>query len=274
MRLALGDLPFRDEIFNPLRMFDLLLWPVFVALPDLTVRGLRLLWLPIQLGAMLALSGLLSRFAPLPLVALACASAIWIPNWFWTPAYHVMGITFFTLSWSLWLLGCLADRRQSAILLGAASGLVLFLGAVAYLPLLAVEIVPLGLLVRELVRPGTSPSRREATLAHFGVLGLAVLILVGVFGVAGLLPGWWYAVRPIGSAGPYGKVLSGASTGFLGQLAAYLGMFTPPAAATLMLCFAAAAREAPLAPRWSARPEWGTLEDGEGRERCRATSSG
>ena len=248
-RLALGDVPFRDEIFNPLRMFDLILWPVFAALPDITVRDVRLLWLPVQLGAMLALTGLLSRFAPLPLVAFACACAIWIPNLIWTPAYYVMGITFFTLSWSLWLLGCLAEGRRSAVLLGAASGAVLFLGAVAYVPLLGVEIVPFGVLVRELTRPQGGRSWRDATLVHLGVLGLAALSLVSVIAATGLLPDWWNAAQAIASARYYAKVLSDGSTGYLRQLAPYLGMFTASVAAALMLCFARP---------WLSRPRWGT----------------
>ena len=80
MRYALGDLPFRDEFFNPHRMFDVVLWPLFLLFPDISVYELRALWLIVQLASVIALYGIFRRFAPDVLVALACVASLYLPN--------------------------------------------------------------------------------------------------------------------------------------------------------------------------------------------------
>lgn len=226
LRYALGDVPFRDEFFNPHRMFDLLLLPLYRALPDLTVYQLRLLWLGVSLGAMAALASLFSRFAPAALVALACAAAIWLPQMIWSPGYHVMGGTLFALAWSLWLRGCLAGRGRAALALGAASGVVLFLGAFSYLPLLSVEIVPLAVLARNRRRPRAA-ARGIATAAHLASLQLLAGATVAVFAVGGLLGDWWEAYRTISSLGSY----QNPATHKLAVVAAQLAPYAPIAIA-------------------------------------------
>ena len=97
LRYALGDLPFRDEIFNSARMFDLVLAPFFVILPDLGVYELRLGWLLVQLTSVVALFLILRRFSSDFVVALACGVVVWLPNLIWTPCYHTMSVVFFVL---------------------------------------------------------------------------------------------------------------------------------------------------------------------------------
>jgi hypothetical protein len=222
LRYALGDLPFRDEFFNPLRMFDLVLAPWFRIFPDLSLYALRLGQALVQLAATAALALLFSRFAPTLLVGAACAATIWIPNLIWSPGYHVMGGTFFTLGWSLWLLGCLQTHRTSAIALAFMSAVAFFLGAVSYLPLFAVAIVPAVVLLHELARGERESPRRLATLVHLVTLAALAVAGVGLLVGAGLGDDWLDATATINSLGYY-KVAPAKKVGrFVAQLGPYL----------------------------------------------------
>lgn len=238
MRYALGDVPFRDEFFNPLRMFDVVLAPLFCAFPDLSLYALRLAWALVQLAATAALAVLFMRFAPPFLVGLACAASIWIPNLAWSPGYHVMGATFFVLGWSLWLLGCLHASRNAAIALAAASGVAFFLGVVSYVPLLAVAIVPAAVLLRELAGGGSCDRRRLATLVHLGTLAALAAGGVAALALAGLAGDWLEATATVISIGHYKIAPAKKVANFVGQVAPYVPILIAGAAIAVALAFA------------------------------------
>lgn len=208
MRYALGDLPFRDEITNPSRAFDVLLAPLFVWFPDLSIHQLRLLWVFVQFAAMLALFGLLRRWAPDVLVALAGASTMWLQNMIWTPGYHGMSAVFFTLSWSLWLNACLFRSLRAARWQGVASGVVFLLAVVSYLPLLALLAVPGVVWAVALARGRRSTVRAAATSHHLAGFAVPLLLLVGALAAAGLVGDWIGAQRDLTSLDRYAKPLS------------------------------------------------------------------
>jgi hypothetical protein len=226
LRYALGDLPFRDEFLNPLRMFDVVLWPLFWAAPELTLFELRLFWLVVQMGAAVALYSLLRRFAPGWLVALSCAATLYLSNLIWTPGYHLMGTFFFVLSWSLWLAAAVSKRGAVPVALGATSGAVFFAGAVSYVPLAALALIPVLVLARELWRGGrqqTQPAARvRATSAHLGsLLGCAVAAIAAV-AVAGLAPDWLAAHRIMLTAANYSASPTEKLAGFARQVVPFL----------------------------------------------------
>jgi len=222
MRLSLGDTPFRDEFSNPGRMFDLVLLPIFIAFPDISVLKLRFLLVLFQLAALFPLFRLFSRWVPAGLVALVCASTIWIPNIVWTPGYHVLGGSFFALAWGLWLEGCLSRGQRRASGMGALSGVAFFLCAMCYLPLVVVEIVPALILVAAWWRKQSADHRIAATVSHFASLGMLSLALLGTFAWLGLLGDWLDAFRTISSIGPYQSSLLKMLGTYFAQLARYL----------------------------------------------------
>jgi hypothetical protein len=244
MRYSLGDLPFRDEFFNPGRMFDIVLSPIFAAFPEIPVLTLRVLLVLFQIAALLPLFRLFSRWAPIGLVALACASTIWIPNIIWTPGYHVLGGSFFALAWGLWLEGCLSHGSRRAAWLGAFSGAAFFLCAMCYLPLVVVAAIPALVLSEALWRKRSEDHRIVASISHFLVLGVLSLVLVGSFAWLGLLGDWLDAFRTIKGIGPYDMSPSQTLGTYLSQLSRYLPVMAGGAAigASLHLVLRAWAR--------------------------------
>ncbi len=224
MRYALGDLPFRDEFFNPHRMFDIVLWPLFRLFPDISVYQLRLLWLTVQSGCVIALYAVFSRFAPGVLVALACTACIYLGNMIWTPGYHLMGGFLFVLAWSSWLVACLSSRLPIQVALGAGSGVAFFLAALSYLPLLAVEVVPSLLLVAQALRRQRSGGRTIATASHLGLVLVLALAAALVFARYDLLGHWWSAHTTMLSNPRYESSLSEKISMFLDQTAPHLAI--------------------------------------------------
>jgi hypothetical protein len=203
LRYALGDVPLRDEFLNVDRMFDLVLTPLFLLAPDISVFQVRLVWLLAQCVSMVGIFLLFRRFAPPAAVAIAAAATIWLPVIIWTPGYHLMGLHFFVLGWTLWLSGCLAQRLGAQLALGATGGLVYFLGAVSYIPLLAAGIVPTVVLLGEWRRGERRSATATATVALFGGLAAATLALLLAFARFGLVGAWLEAHRDMSLVGRY-----------------------------------------------------------------------
>jgi hypothetical protein len=221
-RYALGDIPFRHEFLNPHRMFDIVLWPLFQLLPDISLHQLRLLWLVVQTAAAMSLYGVFRRFAPNLILAVAGVGTLYISNITWTPGYHLMGTFLFVLAWSLWLTACLSRSRASQIGLGGASGLVFFVGALSYLPLLAVQIVPACVLAAGARRGMANKARMVATAAH--VLSLLLLSLAAVAIVAhhGLVADWMNAHTTSLESRLYATTVPQKISIFLAQTAMHL----------------------------------------------------
>ena len=219
-RYALGDLPFRDEVFNPARMYDVLLAPLFAAWPSLGALELRIGWLAVEAVTAIALFVLLRRYASASVVAAGCCAAMFLPNLAWTPAYHLMGTFFFVLAWTLWLLGCRAGDLVRATSLGAAAGVAFGIGAITYLPLLALGIVPFAVAIRLVVAPRWAGPRSVSTLALLTTLGAVVLFALILVGVSGLGGDWLDAQRRIATVSLYAMPASAKLGMLLGELRA------------------------------------------------------
>lgn len=259
MRYALGDLPFRDEIFNPARMYDVLLAPFFWAFPDLGLRGLRIGWLVVELLTAALLFRLLRRYASDSVVALSCCAVVFVPNLMWTPAYHVMGTFGFVLSLVIWLEGCLSGSTGRACVAGIVSGIVFFLGAVSYVPLLAVGIVPFVVFCLEVWQRNFDSARFVSTSAHLATVGtLAGTGVAAILG-AGLGPDWLnaqsrlsevylYSLTPIEKLGVFGHEISSILWTVLGTVGAVVALSVlwrraerlPGSAVWVVACAAAA----------------------------------
>jgi hypothetical protein len=222
LRYALGDLPFRDEWANPLRMFDIVLAPVLYLVPDVSVYQLRFAWLVVQVTSALTLYMLLRRFAPDVVVALACTTTLWLPNIIWTPGYHVMSASFFVLAWVLWLFGCLSRAPRAAGALGSLGGSIFFLATLSYLPLLAVLIVPAAALAWALVSRRLPPGVIPSTAGFFAVFVFSLTAALLLCWHLHLLQGWVNAYMTIRSYPRYAAPLRRTFSAFLDQTTPYL----------------------------------------------------
>jgi len=186
LRYALGDLPFRDEISNPLRMFDILLWPIFSAFPSITLYQARLLGLGLHLAGLTATVFLLRRYAPVYFVALAGGAAAFSYEWLWAPSYNLMGPAFITLGACVWLAAWRIHRGSASLILGILSGLAFSAGFLSFFPFLAVLPVFLVVMGKELRKkaPPVEPLRSTAlvggTIVLVGLIGGLVLYFTGL----------------------------------------------------------------------------------------------
>jgi hypothetical protein len=217
LRYALGDLPFRDEILNPARMFDLVLAPAFILLPNLGVYELRLAWLIVQLASIFSLFLLLRRFSSDFVVALACGVVAFLPNMIWTPGYHTMSAVFFVLAWSCWLRGCLAVNARSGAAAGLLAGLFFLLGALSYLPLVVTLVVPGIVLIGCWARRDLGSSRSLSTLMLLVAAGSCAAAFVLWLRHMQLIDDWWYASRALTSVPHYARSTGAKLIEFFGD---------------------------------------------------------
>jgi|GEM_PF-4969168 len=197
LRYALGDQPFLDETSNSLRMFDLLLWPIFSFNPQISLFQLRLIGLGLHLAGLTAVILLLRPFAPAFLVALAGGTAIFSYEWVWAPGYNLMGPVFLTGGLCTWLGACRVLNRTLAPALSVLAGLALFAGVFSYLPFLPVLVAPLAVLGIEVWKKRWGgPYFKRTSLVFLGFfVGLLTTILG--FYANGWVEDWWKALHVV-----------------------------------------------------------------------------
>lgn len=204
---AAGNVPFRDEIVTPLRMFDLVLYPVFHYFPDISVIQLRTGWLVFQFAASIVLIRLLAKFSPLLIALLACVSTVLFNDNIFTPGYHSMATMGMIVGSSLWLLACLQRNWLILVPLSMASGLMSFLATLCYVPLLPVHIVPLIVLLVFWLFRSTEAFVIIATAIHLLSLIVFIAISVSLVYALNLDEAWRSAYQAIGSTELYKKSL-------------------------------------------------------------------
>jgi len=195
LRFALGDVPFRDDISNPVRLFDLFLWPVYSTFPKITVWQLRLIGLGIHLAAVTSVTVLLRRYAPAYLIALIAGSAAFAYEWIWTPNYNLMGADFLTIGLCLWIAGCRSPRSFRNTGLAAAAGLCLFIGIMSYFPFFAVLIVPLFAFIPGPARNNLRSPSFRTTVETLGTAAFLFLSAAALLFYAGLFEDWLNAAK-------------------------------------------------------------------------------
>ncbi len=140
LRYILGDLPFRDEIHNVVRCFDILLWPVMKLLPgDGGVLAFRYLGFALHIFGVVFLYSSVKKHVDAAVLNVACAVVI-MSNVFhlWTPGYSSMAVAFVFVSIGGFIRGAEAKKVSGRRLWGIFGGTAFFLAAFCYLPLFAV----------------------------------------------------------------------------------------------------------------------------------------
>lgn len=148
-RYALGDTPFRDEVMNLARPFDILVMPIYRLLPDISLLEIRLLGVSLQIAGLLAAFALFSRYASPLIVSLACAAAF-----FWSdpyniisPSYNTMARDFSILSLILWLNAIATEQRYLAATYSALAGCLLGLACLSYYSQGVLIVVPIAFIL-------------------------------------------------------------------------------------------------------------------------------
>ena len=190
MRYSLGDVPFRDEIMNVMRPFDVLTSVVFRVYPDISLLQMRCLGLFIHIISYTILFLFLSRYAPPFFVALACSVMFLINNVYgiMSPSYNLLSSDFSLIAMTLWLSACVLVRKYYRILFSVLAGFFLSLSVLSYFPLVLLICIPLviiasGFFFSEKRFVFFQPSV-TFTGTFIGLMILALIIIVS----SGLLP--------------------------------------------------------------------------------------
>lgn len=179
MRYSLGDVPFRDEIMNTMRLFDVFVSPIFRLCPDITLVQLRLLGGGIHMLSAIILFIFLARYIPPLLSALSCGAMFLMNNFYGvlTPSYNSFPSDFSLISVILWLFAAESDKRLYRIVISILAGLFMGLAVLSYMPLFPIAMVPLAAWLLTV--------RKNKALAEssYIILGVFALMAVGFFTV-------------------------------------------------------------------------------------------
>ncbi|MDZ4860937.1 MAG: hypothetical protein SGI88_18335 [Candidatus Hydrogenedentes bacterium] len=200
MRIALGDVPFRDEIVNPQRMFDIVFAPIFMMFPGVTVYQLRCANVVLEVFASFCLFMGLRRFVPAIPLAFACGLSVFMMNNSWSPNYHNTPVALAVLAWCCWLMAVRQEGKGRAALLAALSGAILFVAAVIYVPLLVVLVF--GFAPVFVFRRGRTRLILISAVQS-GTVACLVAVAVGIVVAFGLADDYLYATTAITSPTHY-----------------------------------------------------------------------
>lgn len=159
-RYAMGDIPFRDEVLNPLRWFDIMLTPVMRLLPrEGSVLFLRRAAYVFHLLCVIAFVVPFRKdLSPVAIAALFAATVYSNVYTYWTPTYHSASADFWMLSFGLWTAGMAASSKLRAGLIGSLAGVSGFAAILCIIPGVALLSVPLVAADRALKKQGKHSS--------------------------------------------------------------------------------------------------------------------
>jgi len=144
MRYALGDIPFRDEIMNVFRPFDIIITPLYLLWPAISLFEIRMVGSGLYLFSLILLFFLLARYGNKIFIALSCG-IVFLINCFYgiyTPSYNSLSCIFSLVAMVLWLWSCMEYNRSKRVILSISGGLFLGLAVMSYFPMAALAILP------------------------------------------------------------------------------------------------------------------------------------
>jgi len=194
MRYSLGDLPFRDEIMNLLRPFDILVSLVFRLNPHVTLLDMRLIGMALHLAVLLVFFVLLCRhFPPLP-VSLLLGITFFLNNYFgiMSPSYNLLSNEFSLLAAALWLFGARGGGLR--LFFASAAGLCGALAVLSYLPLMAPYAVVVAFMLLAAVK---DRALRPAALVCVSSFCAVLLVFLAWLLLSGLQADYHYWYRAV-----------------------------------------------------------------------------
>lgn len=214
LRYSLGDIPFRDEIMNVTRPFDVLLSPIFRIFPNISLLQWRCVGLLLQVSGLVLLFIFFSRFVPPFVVSLACSSVFFLSDFnnILTPSYNTISRDFSLIAVALWLNALATSHKARRIFLPVLGGIFFSLSAISYPPLFLLMAIPLSLVLISLVVSTQRNSLKPSTIFLTTVLACLAIFMI-VVAAEKLLPEaikWAQEVsktNPVRIQGPFQKAL-------------------------------------------------------------------
>ena len=195
LRYSMGDIPFRDEVMNVARPFDVLVSPVFKLFPDISLFQMRLLGNILHTFSCFLLFVFLSGYAPPFLAALLCGVMFLMNNFhgILSPSYNSISSDCSLIAVTLWLLAVSSRSKLRQFVLAVCGGIFLGLAAGSYSTAVLVACVPIALLMvtfffsrkrRFLIQP------TAVFIGTFIIIAAAAVIVIVSSGAWSDLTGW------------------------------------------------------------------------------------
>lgn len=205
MRYSLGDVPFRDEIMNATRPFDVLLSPIFKVFPDLSLLQIRLVGLGLHSVSIVVLFLFLSRFAPPLIVAMPCAVSFIVskPYNIFSPSYNSLSSDLSLLALTLWLISLASNNKVRRRIFSSLGGLFCALAILSYSTLIVIVGVPLAVAFIGLLSFEKKQKLFYTSIPFvkvFAIVSLIVVVAVMKYGLMGdIIDGFRMTVTSQGS---------------------------------------------------------------------------
>ncbi len=190
-----GVIPFKDAVHNATRQYDLLMAPVFILFPNITVLQFRIFGVLLHLSSIVAVFFLFSRFAP-PLLIAASGAIFFLVNNFAgtpTPSYNVLVTAFGLWAFVLWMYGLLVKSSFRKIMLCMLSAIFLSFTIISNMSAGVILLVPLISSLFFLLKKRYRESALTAVIVAI-VVAIFLAIGMGLF-ASGIWPYFWEALQ-------------------------------------------------------------------------------
>ncbi len=190
-----GVIPFKEAIHNATRQYDLLMAPIFILFPNITVLQFRIFGILLHISGIVAVFFLFSRFAP-PLLVAALGAIFFLVNNFAgtpTPSYNLLVTTFGLWAFVLWMFGLLAKQSFRKRVLCLLSGMFLSFTIVSNMSAGVLLLVPLISSIFFWLK-----GRRQEAISTIIILAIVgvIFLLVGILMLTtGVWPYFWEALQ-------------------------------------------------------------------------------
>ena len=190
MRFSMGDIPFRDEFMSILTQFNVLLSPVFMIYPDISLLQMRCLGLVFHTVSLFLLFLFLSRYGPPFLVALLCSVMFLLNNFYGivSPSYNSLSSDFSIISLTLWLFAVSSDKKSHRFLFSVLGGFLFSLAVLSYSSLVLVICIPLALIIIAIYSFERPSTYIHSSIIFVGTFGIIISIVFLITASFGLLP--------------------------------------------------------------------------------------
>lgn len=172
-----GVLPFRDAIHNATRQYDLLMAPIFIFFPGISLLQYRVFGVLIHLSSLIAAFLLFARFTP-PLLVAGLCGVFFLANNFAgtpTPSYNVLVTTFGTWAFVFWMRSLLASTRIRQIIYSLLAIIALSLTIISNFSSAVVLAIPLVMGLGFWVGKQREYARRTFILT-LGVISIFIIL--------------------------------------------------------------------------------------------------
>ncbi len=188
MRYTLGDIPGKDETMHLVTLFDVLLSPLFLLHPNISLFQMRIVGLIVHIVPYILLYIAFARFAPRLIIALSLAFLSLVNNYYGilTPSYNLLSSSCILASIALLVIAINTGKTRLSFI----SGITSTLAALSYFPMIILPLLSLILLLFFLLTQNDNKNESKMySIARWYAAGFvsSVLLAIGVLYVTGVL---------------------------------------------------------------------------------------